>query len=129
MLNPIRQASITSRGSGDLLVVSIVGPLTAGGGDMQLRSALTAGIGAGARRVVLDFSHLSTLDSSGLGELMRASTAMEECGGRMAWAGCPRTMRDILEITSVEFENVVFASAVDEGIAALGTATNHAELG
>jgi anti-sigma B factor antagonist len=120
LLNPIRQASITSQERGDLLVVSIVGPLTAGGGDMQLRSILTTGIDAGARRVVLDFGHLSTLDSSGLGELMRASTVIEACGGRMAWAGCPRTMRDILDITGVEFESVVFTSAVDEAIAALG---------
>lgn len=119
-LSSIRPIAITSGRRGDVLVVTIAGPLTAAGGDMKLRAAVAEALDTGERRIVIDFERLSTLDSSGLGELMRASTAVRNAGGRMAWAACPPTLLDILEITRVELKDVAFADSLDEAIRELG---------
>lgn len=119
VLSPIRPTSITSTRNRGAVVITISGPITAGGGDLLLRAEVAEALYSGVRRVVLDFAGLSTLDSSGLGELMRARTAVKECDGRMAWACCPTTMLDVLEITNVEFENVEFVDSVEGALAAL----------
>ena len=119
MLSHIRPIAISTAKRGEASVITIVGPVTAGGGDLLLRAEIAEALYAGERKIVIDFSCLSTLDSSGLGELMRASTAATECQGWMAWAGCPTTMVDVLEITSVKFEHVIFADSVEEACEAL----------
>lgn len=121
MLSQVRPTSITASKQGDVVVISISGPLGASGGDLLLRAELAEALYSGTREIVLDFTGLSTLDSSGLGELMRASTAVRECQGRMVWVGCPTTMLDVLTITDIEFDNVSLLDSVDEAIEALGT--------
>ncbi len=112
----MRPTEIHSELRGDALFLSITGPLTVGGGDLKLGSGLARALAAGCREIVLDFTLLSSLDSSGLGELMRARTAVGASGGRMVWAGCPRTMLDVLDITRVDLADVEFAESVDEAL-------------
>ncbi len=98
------------------MIVTIVGPVSASGGDMLLRAEVMDAIEAGERRIIVDFSTLSALDSSGLGELVRASDAVSAVDGRMAWAGCPKTMLDLFEITGVTFDCVDFVESVDDAL-------------
>lgn len=99
-------------------MVSIVGRLTASGGDVALRDVIEHALASGERRIVLDFDELQTLDSSGLGELLSAAGKVAAAHGWMAWAACPRTMTDLLEITHVDVGNVEFHATVDEAVAA-----------
>lgn len=118
MFNSIRTAGVSATKRGRTLVLTISGPLAAGGGDMLFRTALADALEAGERQFVLDFSALSTLDSSGLGELVRAATEVEQRGGLMAWVRCPRPMLDVLTITDVRLNGVVFNNSVEGGLAA-----------
>lgn len=104
---------MTTAEHGEAFAITISGPVTAGGGDLLLRSEVAEALYNGWRKIVLDFTGLSTLDSSGLGELMRASTAVAESDGWMAWVGCPTTMLDVLAITGVEFENVAILDSLE----------------
>ncbi len=83
---------------------------------MLLRAELMDALGAGERKLAIDFSTLSALDSSGLGELVRLSDAVSAVDGRMAWAGCPKTMLDLFEITGVTFDCVDFVDTVDDAL-------------
>ena len=113
MLSHVRPVSMTTAEHGDTFAVTISGPLTAGGGDLLLRAEVAEALYNGWRKIVLDFTGLSSLDSSGLGELMRASTAVAESDGWMAWVGCPKTMLDVLTITGVDFENVSILDSLE----------------
>ncbi len=117
-MSQLRPTSIASSPRGNAMVVTIVGPLSASGGDMLLRSEIARSLETGARLIVIDFSTLTALDSSGLGELVRASEAVRARDARMAWAGCPKTMLDLFEITGVTFEAVDFVDTIDEALAA-----------
>jgi anti-anti-sigma regulatory factor len=107
-------------------VITIVGPVSARGGDAMLRREVVTALAAGERRLVIDFACLTALDSSGLGELVRASIAVRDSGARMAWANCPTTMHDLFEIVNVRFEDVEFADSVDEAVARLAESAGSA---
>ena len=121
MLSRLQPTSIDAVKREEVVVITITGPVSASGGDLLLRAQVADAIEAGERRIALDFSAMSALDSSGLGELVRASNAAAACGGRMAWAGCPKTMLDLLEITDVRFEDVEFVDTVEAAIRFLST--------
>lgn len=109
---------LTHEKRGDVLVISIVGRLTASGGDLALRDAIEQALASGELKIVLDFSELQTMDSSGLGELLSVAGKTVAAGGWMAWAACPRTMMDLLKITHVDINDVEFHTTVDEAVAA-----------
>jgi anti-sigma B factor antagonist len=109
---------LTQDHRGDVLVISIVGRLAASGGDIALRDVIDHALATGKRKLVLDFEQLQTIDSSGLGELLSAAARTAAVGGWMAWAVCPRTMMDLLEITHVDVSGVEFHATVAEAVAA-----------
>ena len=117
-VNRARTAALTNERRGDVMVVSIVGRLTAHGGDVVLRDVIDHALATGERKLVLDFEQLQTLDSSGLGGLLSAAARTTAVGGWMAWAACPRTMMDLLKITHVDIKGVEFHHTVDEAAAA-----------
>ena len=99
-------------------MISVVGRLTASGGDIALRDVIDHALASGERKLVLDFEQLQTLDSSGLGELLSAASRIAAVDGWLAWAACPRTMMDLLQITHVDVSGVDFHTTVDEAAAA-----------
>jgi anti-anti-sigma factor len=118
-MNDMRQLELKRTKEGRVCLIVVSGRLTASGGDLTFHQAIGDAIGEGERQFVIDFEHLQTLDSSGLGELMGASFVVRKVGGNMAWAACPRTMLDLLKITSVEPAGVTFHDSADEAVKAL----------
>jgi len=51
-------------------LVSVTGKITIGNGDIYLRETILKIIGEGHKKIVLDLSKVSYMDSSGLGELI-----------------------------------------------------------
>ena len=120
MLGAMRAPTTITRASHrGCTVLEIHGALAASGGDMMLRDAVRAALEAGETALIVDFRALTTLDSSGLGELIRALGAVRERGGLMAWVGCPANMRDILDITRVSLDDVLMCATLDDAAAAL----------
>jgi anti-anti-sigma factor len=117
-VNRTRTAVLTNDRRGDVLVVSIVGRLTASGGDLALRDVVDYALASGERKLALDFEQLQTLDSSGLGELLSCATKIAAVGGWFSWVACPLTMMDLLEITHVDVSGVEFHATVDEAASA-----------
>jgi anti-anti-sigma factor len=116
-VNRARSAALTHQHHGDVLVISIIGRLTASGGDVALREAIDHALAENERKLVLDFGELQTLDSSGLGELLSGAGRIDAVDGWLGWAACPRTMMDLLEITHVDVSGVEFYATVDEAVA------------
>ncbi len=62
---------ITKRTVGDVTILDLDGKLTIGKGDVVLRDALLEVINEGGKNVIINLDKVTTIDSSGLGELIR----------------------------------------------------------
>ena len=92
---------ITETKEGDVLILSFHGKLTIGVGDVALRDAVRDAVERGDRKIVLDLSDLSTMDSSGIGELVSAFTVLNNYGGQLRLLNLPPKVSDILQITQL----------------------------
>ena len=62
---------ITRRTIGDVTILDLDGKLTIGKGDVILRDALVEEMEGGNKSVLINLDKVKTIDSSGLGELIR----------------------------------------------------------
>ena len=83
----------------------------------KFQEALLQGIAEGARRVIVDLSAVTFLDSTALGVLIRGAKELGPDGGALHLVSGPGSVRRILEITGLAG---VFAihSTLDEALAA-----------
>jgi len=72
---------IVERSVGNVTVLDLEGKLTLGDGAPEFREAVDALVAAGRVKVVFGLQKLGLLDSSGLGEIVRAHTSMSSRGG------------------------------------------------
>lgn len=59
-------------------------------------------IEGGSRKLVLDFSKVEFLDSSGVGVLVVCSSVMEKAGGRMVIAGATGYVKEALQMVHLD---------------------------
>jgi anti-sigma B factor antagonist len=62
---------LNKRTVGDVTIFDLDGKLTIGKGDVVLRDALVEAMSNGNKQVLINLEKVSTIDSSGLGELIR----------------------------------------------------------
>ena len=62
---------IKKRSFGEVTILDLDGKLTIGKGDVVLRDALVEELNKGGKKVVINLDKVTTIDSSGLGELIR----------------------------------------------------------
>ena len=62
---------ITKRTVGDVTILDLDGKLTIGKGDVVLRDALVDEVEGGGKKILINLDTVNTIDSSGLGELIR----------------------------------------------------------
>jgi len=63
---------ITKRKVGDVAIFDLSGKLTIGKGDVVLRETLVDELENGGKQVLVNLDSVTTIDSSGLGELIRS---------------------------------------------------------
>ena len=101
-------------------VLSLHGPLTM----ENVPPFLNAVRRESAATVILDFSGVAYLDSSGLGSLVSACTSCAKAGRRMALTGVNKRVLKVFEITKVEQIFLMFPTLSDalEAFTNAGTA-------
>ena len=77
------------------------GKITIGAGDVALRDAVAEALEAGGRNILLDLHQVSTIDSSGVGEMVSAYTTVTNRGGKLKLLNLPAKVVDILQITQL----------------------------
>lgn len=68
----------------------------------QLRDTVTSAIAAGQRRLVVDLTATSFMDSSGLGSLIGALKAAREAGGDLRIAGAGEQVLMVLQLSNMD---------------------------
>ncbi|HVR30827.1 MAG TPA: STAS domain-containing protein [Thermoanaerobaculia bacterium] len=77
------------------------GKITIGAGDIALRDSVIEALDSGSRKILINLKDVSTIDSSGIGELVAAYTTVTNRGGRLKLVGLPPKVNDILQITQL----------------------------
>jgi anti-sigma B factor antagonist len=108
---------ITHRTRGDVAVVAIRGDITPGQIEGVLSSRMVDLVDGGCTKLVLDLGGLPSIDSVGLGEIVRSFTTVTRKGARMKLAAVPARIVDLLRVTRLilAFE---LAASEDEAVAA-----------
>jgi anti-sigma B factor antagonist len=75
---------IEQRTVGDVVVLSIIGDIAMNGtGASRVADTVRSILKGGHDRIVLDLEHVRYVDSAGLGDLVRAISAVRNRGGEM----------------------------------------------
>ena len=91
----------TSRNVDGIEILSLQGKITIGSGDVQLRDLISQCMNDGKTNILLDMSGVSTIDSSGIGELVGSFTTVTNRGGRLKLLHLPGKVSDLLQVTQL----------------------------
>ena len=92
---------INVRQSKGVTILDLKGKITIGVGDVALREAIHEALDAGATHILVNLSGVSTIDSSGVGELVSSYTTVTNRGGKLKLVNLPPKVADILQITQL----------------------------
>ena len=84
-----------------ITIICPEGKITLGDGDQELAEVVRTQLEAGARKILLDFSHVTYLDSSGLGELVGCYTSIRHRGGDLKLCGLSSRVFSLMKLTSL----------------------------
>jgi anti-sigma B factor antagonist len=96
-------------------ILDLKGKITIGVGDVALRNAVQEAIGGGSTKILINLRDVTTIDSSGVGELVSAYTTATNRGVKLRLVNLPSKVSDILQITQLITVFDVYDSE-DEGL-------------
>ena len=91
----------TSRTVDGVEIISLQGKITIGAGDSQLREVITNAVNSGKNKILLDMSQVTTIDSSGIGELVGSYTTVTNRGGKLKLLHLPAKLNELLHVTQL----------------------------
>jgi anti-sigma B factor antagonist len=109
-----------ARQVGDTLVLTVSGRITLGEGNVMLREIVGELADKGHKRIVLNLADVNYIDSSGLGELVKAHATVRNKGGELKLASLNKRVNDLLQMTRL---SAVFDIHEDEASALGGPPT------
>ena len=90
---------ITKRNEEGVAVWQLDGRLTIGDGDVALREHIDSALADGDRKILLDLGRVRLMDSSGLGELVRAKSTSESQGATIKLLNVENKVEEVLSMT------------------------------
>ena len=95
------ELDIKERQAGDVTVLDMDGKITIGEGSVALRSAIRRLLEEGKKKILLNLSQVSYVDSSGIGEFVASFTAIGREGGQLKLLNLTQKIQDLLAITKL----------------------------
>lgn len=102
---------LTTRQVGDVTVIDAAGRITLGEGASAFRDIIRDLAAKGDKKLLLNLSEVSYIDSSGIGELVSGFTTVTNHGGSLKLVGLSKRVKDLLQITKLY---TVFETFEDE---------------
>jgi len=93
--------NVTKRQKGDVTILDLKGKITIGAGDIALRNAVQEAMASGDKSIILNMTGVTTIDSSGVGELVSSFTTATNRGAKLKLANIPAKVSDVLTITQL----------------------------
>jgi anti-sigma B factor antagonist len=92
---------ITVRNNGPVTIIDLNGNLTIGRNEESLRETVKRLIADGHHAVLLNLADVPTIDSSGIGAIIKSFTSLQEAGGKLKVLRPSRMARQLLTITGL----------------------------
>lgn len=92
---------LTVRQVGDVSVIDAVGRITLGEGASTFRDNIRDLATKGQKKVLLNLSEVTYIDSSGIGEMVSGFTTVTNHGGQLKLLGLTKRVKDLLQITKL----------------------------
>ena len=103
---------IAVRKESGVTILEPKGKITIGVGDIALREKVHEVLDGGDKSILINLEAVTTIDSSGIGELVSGYTTVTNRGGKLKLLHLPPKVQDILQITQLV---TVFEVHDDEG--------------
>jgi anti-sigma B factor antagonist len=91
----------TVRQVDSITVVDVSGRITLGEACKELREVIRGELGKGHKSLLLNLADVTYIDSSGIGELVSAYTAVSNQGGQLKLLNLTKKVHDLLQITKL----------------------------
>jgi len=104
----------TCRDSGPVTIVDLSGRISLGEGSALLRKTIRDLLDGGQTRILLNLGDVNYIDSSGIGELVSAFTAVRNRTGELKLLNLTKKVHDLLQLTKLF---TVFEVYSEEGTA------------
>jgi anti-sigma B factor antagonist len=91
----------TARQVDSVTVIDVSGRITLGEGCTQLRQLIRDELGKGDKNILVNLADVTYIDSSGIGELVSAFTAVSNQGGQLKLLHLTKKVHDLLQITKL----------------------------
>ncbi len=88
-----------TRQAGEVTILDISGRITLGEGNVALRELVRELADKGQKRIVLNLAEVHYVDSSGIGELVKAHTTLRNQGGQLKLTNLSQRVHDLLQLT------------------------------
>src|SRR3954471_8533974 len=82
-------------------VLDMSGRVTLGEGSVVLRDTIRDLLSKGNKKILLNMGDVTYIDSSGIGELVSAFTAVRKEGGELKLLNLTKKVHDLLQITKL----------------------------
>ncbi len=90
---------INTRKEEGVAILELLGKLTIGEGDVQMRHAIKDELEHGTTKLLLNMQGVKMMDSSGLGELVRAKASATNAGAVIKLLHVEDKVQQVLEMT------------------------------
>ena len=92
---------ISERKVGEITIIDVSGKFAAGEGSGRLKDKVTSLVFQGEKKIILNVSNLSYVDSAGLGEMVASHSAASKAGGTLKLANIGKRLQDLLIMTKL----------------------------
>lgn len=92
---------LTIREVNEVTILDLSDRITLGEESGRLRNAVREIVVKGSKKIILNLGEVSYIDSSGLGELVSAFTAVKNAGGELKLLNVTKHVSDLLVITKL----------------------------
>ena len=90
---------ISERPSGSAIIVDLSGPLHLGPATERLHDKINSLLQQDRKYIILNLGDVTSVDSGGLGELVRTHTSVKNKGGAVKISNLPKRVHDLLVMT------------------------------
>ena len=89
------------RDHGDIRVISLSGKITIGSGDVKIRELIDSALAEGKKHILFDLAGVTSIDSSGIGELVACYTTVAKQDGQLKLLRMSPKINDIMQVTQL----------------------------
>ena len=92
---------IEKREKNGVIILDLKGKILMGEGIEELRNTIKTLLDEGNKKILLNFEDVPYLDSTGLGEVVRAYTSVKKADGQIKIVNLTNKVRDLLSVTKL----------------------------